>query len=445
MIANTPIWPVSGGQTDLGIAFTGHLAAHRRNPDLALGVPETEWLNALRDRAQRTGDAQLTALTDRMVALLANPAGHSAFQADFMKAYEDACRHAYPLTRELIDERHRLLGLSRDYTLGCIDLGQVRMIEDEAETDASLKEFVRDMRAKLATRTLARHELLRQVFDVYGEALVYRLLRERVGGRLRIAKITESSVAGPDFECDLDVVRKGRTVTLHFYLEVKSLDIVDAPQRLPEMMNDAMDVEIELERLAAAGKRIAIAEGVVAPHRRFGASPGYDSRSTRQAVENIAAKAAGNFKNKQFQRGPTFALANLLRLPLPGQGVGTLTRAYDDPMFGPGLSGALWHVAFGQVGQQIVRPEEFEGAGGGDGVLRRAGLLVDPALNLRTPGLIVLHWDDGYRFDGFLDPVWSDGASWGPAETEEVVRSLCGDFNDAADSRAAHYATYRPR
>ena len=362
-----------------------------------------------------------------------------------MTAYEEARCYAYPLTRALVDEHHRLVGLSRDYTLDCIDLGQVRLVEDEAAADTSLNEFVRDMRAKLASRTLARHEVLRQVFDVYGEALVCRLLRERLGGRLRIAKIPESSVPGPDFVCDLNVVRHGQALTLHFYLEVKSLDVVAAPQRLPEMLMDGVDVQIELERQIAKGKTIAMAEGVVAPHRPFGASPGYDPRSIRLPVENIVQKAAGNFKNAQFQRGPTFALANLLRLPIPGQGVGTLTRAYDDPMSGSGISGALWHVAFGQVGQGIIRPEEFEGAGGADGALGRAGLLVDPALSLNAPGLIVLHWDDGYRFDGFLDTAWTNGASWGQQDTEEVIRSLCGDYNDGADSRAAAYATYRRR
>ncbi|MCB4802181.1 hypothetical protein QO001_001442 [Methylobacterium brachiatum] len=444
MLAHTPIWPVPGGQTDLGIAFAGHLTAHRRNPDLALGVPEFEWLDALRDRATRTGDTRLTALTNAMLGLLANPLAHSGFKADFMTAYEDARRYAYPLTRALIDERHRLSGLSQDYTLACIDLGQVRIIEDEAETDPSLKEFVRDMRAKLAATKLARHETLRQVFDVYGEALVCRLLRARLGGRLRIAKIPESAVPGPDFACELDVVRQGRTVTLQFYLEVKSLDIVAAPQRLPEMMDDALDVRIELEKQVNAGERIAMAEGVVAPYRPVGDAPGYDDRSIRLPVEAILQKAAGNFKNAQFRRGPTFALANLLRLPLPGQGVGTLTKAYDDPMFGNGISGVLWHVAFGQVGQRITRAAEFEGAGQDDGSLARAGLLVDQAVALDTPGLIVLHHDDGYRFDGFLDTAWTNG-SWGPQDTEEVVRSLCGDYNDEADSRAANYNTFRRR
>ncbi|MBA7562880.1 hypothetical protein ES708_04533 [subsurface metagenome] len=200
---------------------------------------------------------------------------------------------------------------------GCMDLGQVRLLEDEAAADPSLKEFVRDMRTRLAPGKLARHEVLRQVFDVYGEALVCRLLWERLGGRLRITKIPETSEPGPDFACELDVVRQGRTVTLYFYLEVKSRDIVTAPQRLPEMTMEALEVEIELERQVGEGRRIAMAEGVIEPYRPVGDAPDYDPRSVRSPIEAIAGKAAGNFKGAQFRRGPTFALANLLRLPLP--------------------------------------------------------------------------------------------------------------------------------
>ena len=108
MLANTPIWPASGGETDLGIAFAGHLAAHRENPALTLYVPEFVWLDALRDRALRTSDARLTALTNTMLGLLVNPTAHPDFQAEFMTAYEEARCYAYPLTRALVDEHHRL-------------------------------------------------------------------------------------------------------------------------------------------------------------------------------------------------------------------------------------------------------------------------------------------------------------------------------------------------
>jgi hypothetical protein len=83
----------------------------------------------------------------------------------------------------------------------------------------------------LTARRTARaaHKVHRSVFDVYSEALVCRLLRERGKGRL---KITKTAQAGPDFECEVDTEINGAPRTLSFYVEVKSLDIVDAPQRL---------------------------------------------------------------------------------------------------------------------------------------------------------------------------------------------------------------------
>jgi hypothetical protein len=384
-----------------------------------------------------------------MLDLLQAPTSQADFQGQFMEAYEDALRHAYPLTRALIAEHHAQAGTTRDYTLACIDLGQVRAIEDEALTDHSLATFVRDMLARLQGRTkLPRHEILRQVFDVYSEALICRLLRERTGGRLRIVKIAETSVPGPDFACEMDVRRDGETRVLRFYIEVKSLDIVAATQRLAEMLDDAMDVQIELDRQVAQGHRIAMAEGEIAPHRPFGGGAGYDAWSVRVAIENVIQKAASNFKNAQFQRGPTFALANLLRLPIPGQGVGTLAPSYRDPRQGNAeISGALWNVAFGALGRPIQRAPEFEGADGADGHLTRGGLLVDPAVGLHTPGLIALHYDQGaYRFDGLYDAKWAVAEwDWTPAETVEVVRALCGDYNDGSNARGQHYEIYQKR
>lgn len=448
MMAQTAIWTPSNS-TDLGDAFKLHRTSFRGQRAFALGGVETDWLNALRDRAIRRRDQTLLDLTDHLLTLLANPTAHVDFKEQFEAAYEQAFRLAYPVGRALIDEYHLHSGITRDYTLDCIDRGQVRAIEDDALTDSSMRSFAQAMLTKLKAETRSpRHEVYRSVFDVYSEALVCRLLQERCGGQLRVQKIVETAQAGPDFECELVTERNGRARVLPFFIEVKALDIVHAPQRLPEMLDEGMNVQIELERQLAEGRRIAVAEGVIAPHRGYGDDPDYDWRSVRGAIENLIQKAAGNFKNTQFRRGPTFALANLLRLPLPGQGAGTLAPFYYDPAVGGAcLSGALWHMAFGEVGAPIHRAPDFEGAGTNDGTLQRAGILVDQALALETPGLIALHYDQGaYRFDGFYDARWkSEEWEWSNIEIEEVMRALCGEYNDRTNGRAHDYALYRDR
>jgi hypothetical protein len=74
--------------------------------------------------------------------------------------------------------------------------------------------------------------------------------------------------------------------------------------------------------------------------------------------------------------------------------------------------------------------------------LRRAGILIDQALGLDTPGIIAFHRDQGaYRFDGFYDEHWiSKEWKWSDIETEEVLHVLCGEYNNRANGRAYLYA-----
>ncbi|WP_156418147.1 hypothetical protein, partial [Aureimonas sp. AU4] len=449
MIANTPVCDAAV-TTDLGDAFTQHVSTYRGRPEFALSYPETKWLNVLRIRADNAHDAALGRMTDEMLNLLSNPvSAGDRFKPRFLELYGQARKHAYPLACALLDEIHAINDITRDYTLACFDFGMIRRMEDEALRSKSMRTFVDDMLKKLgATTNRPRHDVFRQVFDVYSEALVYRLLLERGAGHLSIEKIPESKEPGPDFKCELRTERSGKPKSLEFYIEVKALDIVAAPQRLPEMLDEGMDVQIELERQLREGEKIAIASGESAPYRPFGTNSDYDPWSVRKVIETLAEKAAQNFKPKQFQRGPTFALANLLRLPLPGQGASSLVPFfYDKQAGGACVSGVLWHMAFGEVGAPVHRSPSFEGAGTADGNLEQAGLLVDPAVHLDTPGLIALHYDKGaYRFDGLYDARWTDSRSgWSNIEVETVLHALCGDYNDRGNERAHEYAYYVDR
>jgi hypothetical protein len=79
MIANTPIW-LPQHSTDLADAFKSFQASFRRNPTYALGQVESDWLNALRDRAVRHREPYLVDCTERLLALFANPTGDADFK-----------------------------------------------------------------------------------------------------------------------------------------------------------------------------------------------------------------------------------------------------------------------------------------------------------------------------------------------------------------------------
>jgi len=215
MLANTSVCDETI-TTDLGAAFERHVAAYRANQQLALGYPETKWLNVMRNRAAGFTDSKLRELTDAMLRLLADPvSARDHFKSQFMTLYDQAGRHAYPLAWSILAEHHAINDVTRDYTLGCFDLGMIRLMEDEAVGNRSMRTFVDDMLRKLQVATSQpRHQVFRQVFDVYSEALVCRLLYERGAGRLTIDKIPESKVAGPDFACKLVAEQSGKEKVL---------------------------------------------------------------------------------------------------------------------------------------------------------------------------------------------------------------------------------------
>jgi hypothetical protein len=450
ILSNTPVCDPSL-TTDLGDAFDAHNRAHGGNAELVLGYPEPAWLNVMRARARTTSDSHLCDLTNRMHGMLLDPAQTGgSFREEFLALYDQAGRRAYPLAWSLRDEQHALAGITDDYTLLCFDYGIIRLMEDDAVEDKQMRGFVESMIERLrAGKKLRGRKVFPAVFEIYSEALVYHVLRERAGSILTISKIAEGDEPSPDFECVLKVGGVGREEReLTFYIEVKTLDIVDAPQRLDQMSDEGCELQIEIERQQRQGRRLAMAERVIAPYRKFAGGPGYDSRSPRMVIETLGEKAARCFKSTQFRRGPTFALANLLRLPLMGQGSSALAPFYYEPASGGGcVSGVLWHLAFGTLGAPIHRAPEFEGTGTADGELSRAGLLVDQAAELPAAGLIVLHYDEGaYRLDGLFDMARKDDVNcWSNIETQEVLYVLCDDVNDRSNRRAYKYAHRQSR
>jgi hypothetical protein len=307
-----------------------------------------------------------------------------------------------------------------------------------------MREFIDDMlRIHSTAMSVPRFQVFRSLFDVYSEAIVYHLLQERGGAQLTIDKIKQTTNPTPDFKCALSCEINGEPCKLEFYIEVKSLDIVHAQQRLPEMREAALAAQLELESQRQAGKTIAITEHEIEPHRPYVGGAEYDPYSVRQVTETLIEKANNNFKASQFALGPTFALANILRLPLPEQGANALAPFFYHPLNGGAcVSGVFWHMVFGELGASIHRNPEFEGAGTADGSLEKAGILIDSALTAIAPGVITFYYAQGaYRFNGLYDSRWkSSDSGWSNIETEALFDLLCGDYNSKDNSMAHKYS-----
>ena len=294
------------GRTVLGRAFLAHQARFRRDAALSLPAVSTGVLDAVSSRSDR--GAEIAQSRDGMAALLADPqAAGDAFRARFMAGYETARAAACPLWTVIRRENHKLSRVSSDYTLTHFDPSALYALEEEAPSDHVVERFVGQMLDRLAKAgDFVNQKAWRQAFEIYSEAVVYRMLRNAGGHRISVERMQENDGSTPDFRCTLasDPPRM-------FYVEV--LDIVDAEQRHPEMLDEGMLARDRLDKQVASGKRIAMTMDEIAPYRKFGGDPDYDWRAGRMSIERLIGKCQQNFKPKQFALGPTFALASPAR------------------------------------------------------------------------------------------------------------------------------------
>jgi hypothetical protein len=255
----------------------------------------------------------------------------------------------------------------------------LKSIDRLAHKDSAFKTFVTQLVTKLASK-VGQLDVIAysQFFEIYGEAVTLQFLRSRAG--LKTERVPEAREGRPDFRCELE---SGRA----FHIEVKSLDAVGGEFRQREMMEDALDVKIDLEAQLNSGKGVALTTTEVAPYKGVGATAGYDWRSLITVVDTLRNKCRQAFKSSQFTLGPTFALALLDRLILPG-GAHALAPYYYEPIHsGACISGVLWHASYGKIGTPIFRICEFEGKPTLEGHLASDGLFTDPHRAFRPWGL----------------------------------------------------------
>ena len=181
---------------------------------------------------------------------------------------------------------------------------------------------------------------------------------------------------------------------------------------------------------------MTFAEGTIDPYKALGQTEGYDPRSLMLVVDTLRDKCRTAFKPSQFELGPTFALAIVDRLVLPG-GRHALAPYYYEPFHsGCCVSGALWHAAYGRIGTPIFRLPDFEGKPTLEGHLATGGLYADDNQPFRGEGLIVLDTHCGQRVAYGLASPSASPEPWSSDLTEHALQLICDAQNDAGYSFA---------
>lgn len=344
----------------------------------------------------------------------------------FATVYRNAMAIAMPATAAYLDQQNEMSGLTQDYSLTQIDLDMLREIDQRAYHDEDMKTFVSQMCAKFDEISCPPDaQRYGQVFEIYAEAIVLAHLRDC---KVVVRKIPEGKESSPDFEYQTE---DGKP----FFIEVKAFNIMDGNHRHKEMMLDALDTQVELERQQRDGKKIAMAENEIAPYRKVGSDPGYDLRSLKMPIDRLRNKFQQAFKPPQFKNGPTFALAVADRLIIPGGPYSLAPYYYDDFQSGSCVSGIIWQAAYGHEGGAVMKLPEFEGKSGYEGVLDAPGFFIDETKQFSAIGLIVFYRETGGRVVYGLAGPEIDQFGWTSDDTEAVFHSIADAWNDVGNTR----------
>jgi hypothetical protein len=420
-----PTGRLSGACHDAFLYVRSLPAADRRN---VLGFLSYDFLDALEHVVPHVPAIQSD--QDKILALLSQAALAQLTEEqakELKETYTRSLEVAFPTTQIYLHWSHQLLGLSVDHNLVSISFPRLLQLEVASFADADLRDLLKELHSAFGRiKNLSDSQGFRQVFEYYGEAVVYSLL----SAKFKTKRIVAGSSSMPDFSCSLPNGKE-------FFVELKSFDIVDGPYRSDQMHEDAIQQQIELERQTSRGERIATAVREVSPYKRaFGKPDEYDPRSLLTVVNTLIGKARSAFKPQQFAQGPTFAFVLGDRLLLPGGKHSVAPHYFERGAGGAIISGVLWHVCFGQTGWPIFRMPDFEGRPGLEGYMSAGGLFSDPSIPFPSGALIFA--DTSWKEDTVLGLYASNwrlsDPSWTVDDIEEVLRTLCSAFNDEKNS-----------
>lgn len=269
------------------------------------------------------------------------------------------------VSRKLLKLKQKINSVGTSFPMLYLKLDFVDKMELEANSNKIFKKTLHEIDglADKALRKIEDYDALIEIKNKYSEAYIFSKLQ----ALLFIEKIEESGSKTPDY--------KVKFRDKNIYIELKSLNMLGGNLKQKEIMSNSMDSKIAAEDQIRRGARVGIGVSVIQPYFKEGKD--YDPRSTRLVIEALIDKINQNVKQDQYSLGNTILLVDLAdQLLLMSEPSSAIQRQYYDDRDNTNVSGELWHVAFGKVGNKILRPAEFEGAENTDGELQKEGVLI---------------------------------------------------------------------
>jgi hypothetical protein len=266
---------------------------------------------------------------------------------------------------KLLKLKKEINSVGSSFPMLYIKLDFIEKMELEVEQNQAFKEALIqiDKLTDSALKNIEDYNSLTEIKNIYSESYILSKLQSL----LNIIKITELGSKTPDY--------KVRFRDEYIYIELKSLNMLGGNLKHKDIMNDSLDSKIKLEDQSKKGAKVGFSEQEIQPYLSHNKE--YDPRSTRLVVESLIDKINQNIKKEQYSLGDTILLVDLSgQLPLISKPSEAIQEKYFDEFGDTKVSGELWNVAFGKLGDQILKPAEFEGADNLDGKLEKEGVLI---------------------------------------------------------------------
>lgn len=339
-----------------------------------------------------------------------------------------------PSKTALLAAIHEMSGITTDNSLRSIRPDWLAKVDHEASLDAELAklttEFQKCLRKKKGVDDVIGSS---QAYEAYGEIKVYRHLKQYGFSPHCIAKIPGKKT--PDFKCETE---DGKT----FYVEVKSFDVVTGEHANRAMLDEGMDAAIDIETQQKRGERIAMSTQVIAPY----GEQKYGDSQVERVTTTLNSKVVNNFKPGQFDLGPTFAVAVLDKLIIPGRQCALVPYYHSEYMNGSTcVTGTLWASAYAEPGYLFQDQYEFEGKPTHGGLWEREGYFTQAKSH---PAQAIIFFDQSLSNQliyGLNNNHCAEHDDWSTDDTYGVLYALCDAMNDRSNALGYNLAHFDSR
>lgn len=300
---------------------------------------------------------------------------------------------------------------------------RIEKIETDAANDATLGALDRELGKKLKAVTGPEdHGEMSQAYDAYAEAVFYSEMKRRGFALTRTQGTGGHGAKRPDFT---HTHQNGHPL----YFEVKALEIIDPTFRHRDFADEGLEKAADLdERAREPG--VHFSEQEFSGHR--------PTAAPNERIDDTIGNIKNNVKRDQVNFGPTILVVDLGRLSGIPQGPSGLLPVFfhDEPPAESCVSGELWQIALGQIGERIFALPEFDGASNLSGHQTRPGILREhPEL---VGIMFVLHrWSDPPELLTVWNRAWDKDGLQNPCGlTEHEIEQILHDASDGVNDES---------